>query len=99
VRSTTVGAGGFAPPLEKDGVVCLFDNGNSIFIKEDVSAMVAEWADSKYVCLKVGMILPLQTGRAERRWSVWAKEWWRAPEELPTVKVGGEGSMLVTGAP
>ena len=51
------------------------------------------------MCLKVGMILPLQTGRAGRRRSAWTEEWWGAPEASPTVKVGAEGSMLVTGAP
>ena len=41
------GACGFVPPLEEDGVVSLFEDGDGIFIEEDAAAVVVEWADSK----------------------------------------------------
>ena len=48
------GANGFAPPLEKDGVVGLFEDGDCICVKEDTAAVVTEFADANKVVFEGG---------------------------------------------
>lgn len=67
-----LGTSGPMPPLEEHGVICLFENSDSIVIKTSMAAMVPKLA----VCLKVDIILPLHTGSVDRRCSAWDKEWW-----------------------
>ncbi len=73
--------------MEEDGVIGLIEDGD-ICVKEHAAAMVAEQSNSEQCVLKVGMILPLQTGSVRRRWSAWATEWWQVPTASVTVEVG-----------
>ena len=47
-----LGTGWLAPPLEEDGVVCLFEDGDLVSVKEDSAAIVPELADTKKVVLE-----------------------------------------------
>ena len=49
-----LGAGWLAPPLEEDGVVRLFKDGDLVSVEEDSAAVVAELADAKKVVLEGG---------------------------------------------
>ena len=51
------GAGGFAPPLEQDGVVLFVEDGDGVGVEEDAASVVAELADSKQVVLEGGHYL------------------------------------------
>ena len=53
-KSPELGARGFPPPLEKDGVVGLVEDGDRVCVKEDAAAMVAEFADTNEVVFEGG---------------------------------------------
>ena len=51
-KTPELGAGWLAPPLEEDGVVRLFEDGDRVSVEEDSAAVVAELADTKKVVLE-----------------------------------------------
>ena len=51
-KTPELGAGWLALPLEEDGVVRLFEDGDHVSVEEDSAAVVAELADTKKVVLE-----------------------------------------------
>ena len=51
-KTPELGAGWLAPPLEEDGVVRLFEDGERVSVEEDSAAVAAELADTKKVMLE-----------------------------------------------
>ena len=70
------GTSGFLSPLEKDGVVRFFEDGDSIHVKEYTAAVVAELVDSKEGVLEGGHNAAVHGREIGEEVMAWVDNWW-----------------------